>query len=409
MKKIVLIIFILLLFPLHVYAVELGNTYSNAVLIYDITDDKILQEKNSEEKKYVASLTKIATVITAIDYIESHEEVSFDDTVTVTQKMLSGIQWDASMAGLKSGDIVTYEDLLYATILPSGADASQVIAYGLKGDIPSFVEEMNKLSTKLNLQQTHFVNTHGLDIDNHYSTAKDILEILKYAFKNEKFKTVFNTKKYTLTNGLETEATVLLYQQRYNFQVDRILGSKTGFTDNAGRCLSTYFISNGHEFLYVRLGAQSKLSEAYHIRDGISVIEFMDNNYKEQILSPKNAPIEKIKIHYSKTKEITINTTLEVTKYLPNDYDKNLFKVEYDGPKELYANSIPSNSIGKINYYYEDKLLISEDVYVKEEISFDIMEYIKENKDDIIKYGTIGLISLIVLLIIKKILFRKKK
>ena len=70
---------------------------------------------------------------------------------------------------------------------------------------------------------------------------------------------------------------------------------------------------------------------------------------------------------------------------------------------------IPSNSIGKINYYYEDKLLISEDVYVKEEISFDIMEYIKENKDDIIKYGTIGLISLIVLLIIKKILFRKKK
>ena len=149
MKKIVLIIFILLLFPLHVYAVELGNTYSNAVLIYDITDDKILQEKNSEEKKYVASLTKIATVITAIDYIESHEEVSFDDTVTVTQKMLSGIQWDASMAGLKSGDIVTYEDLLYATILPSGADASQVIAYGLKGDIPSFVEEMNKLSTKL--------------------------------------------------------------------------------------------------------------------------------------------------------------------------------------------------------------------------------------------------------------------
>ena len=102
---------------------------------------------------------------------------------------------------------------------------------------------------------------------------------------------------------------------------------------------------------------------------GISVIEFMDNNYKEQILSPKNAPIEKIKIHYSKTKEITINTTLEVTKYLPNDYDKNLFKVEYDGPKELYANSIPSNSIGKINYYYEDKLLISEDVYVKEEIT----------------------------------------
>ena len=409
MKKLLLIIFTLLIFPLHVYAVNLGNTYSDAVLIYDITDDKILQEKNSEEKKYVASLTKIATVITAIDYIESHEEVTFDDTVTVTQKMLSGIQWDASMAGLKSGDIVTYEDLLYATILPSGADASQVIAYGLKGNIPSFVEEMNKLSTKLNLKQTHFVNTHGLDIDNHYSTAKDILEILKYAFNNEKFKKVYNTKNYTLTSGLETEATVLLYQKRYNFQVDRILGSKTGFTDNAGRCLSTYFTSNGHEFLYVGLGAQSKLSEAYHIRDGISVIEFMDNNYKEQILSPKNTSIEKIKIHYSKTKEIKINTTEEVAKYLPNDYDKKLFRVEYDGPKELYANSIPSDSIGKINYYYEDKLLTSEDVYVKEEITFDIMEYIKENKDDIIKYGSIGLISLIVLIILKKLLFRKKK
>lgn len=416
MKKCISFILLLLILitPSYVKAVELINTHSTAVVIYDIDDDKILYDINGDQVKYVASLTKIVTTITAIDYIESHDNINFSDKVTITQKMLSGIQWDASRAGLKAGDVVTYEDLLYATILPSGADAAQAIAYGLRGDLKTFVGDMNALAKKLEMNNSNFVNTHGLDIDNHLSTANDMMKVLKYAFSNETFKKVYQAKTYTLTNGLEVGATIDIYNKKYNLDVTRILGSKTGFTDNAFRCLSTYFESNGHRFLTVTLGAGDKTTKTayYHVEDGLNIIDFMDKNFQEQLLHKMNTDIAVVKINYANIDTYEIKESKNVTKYLPNDYDPSLATYKYDGIREFDATDIPKGKLGTIYYYYDNVLLDSEDVILDVEVKFDVMKYIEAHKETVIKYILIlaGLfigISIFIAIVLK-LLVRKK-
>ena len=176
-----LLLFILFLFPINIYALNYPKLDSKIIEVYDVTDGKILYEVNSKKSSSIASLTKIATVITAIENIKN-----VDEKVTITKEILSTVSWDASVAGLKIGDVVTYKDLLYASMLPSGADATQSIAILSSGSVDNFVEKMNKLAEKIELKNTHFVNVTGLDVDGHYSTADDMRKLLVYALKNLK-------------------------------------------------------------------------------------------------------------------------------------------------------------------------------------------------------------------------------
>ena len=136
MKK--LLFLLLLLMPLNIYALEYPEINSKKAIVYDITDDKILYEKNSNEQTNIASLTKIMTTITAIEKIED-----LNEEVIITKEILDTVSKKASIAGLKENDKVTYEDLLYASMLPSGADATNALAISLCGSIENFVKDMN--------------------------------------------------------------------------------------------------------------------------------------------------------------------------------------------------------------------------------------------------------------------------
>lgn len=401
----ILFIFILIILPINAYAVELIDTYSPVVLIYDITDDNILFNKSGSEKKSIASLTKIMTTITAIEMIDSNENLSYKSEVKITPNMFYGIASDASLAGLRSGQVVTYEDLFYAIILPSGADATHVVAYGLSGGIAPYVEQMNALAKKIGVSNTNFVNTHGLDENNHYSNAEDVLKILNYAMKNEMFKKVYTAKEYTLSTGLTVYSTIHKYNSKLGIDTSKIIGSKTGFTGDAGTCITTYFNSNNHEFLTVTLGAKYVYNDAFHLRDAVNIINFIDNNFKDQLLIGKNTKVDSIKVHWSDIKNVDVVTKSDVTKYLANDFDKNLFKYKYEGVKEIYPKDDLSVPVGVIKYYYDNKEIFSEDVYVDKAIEFKFIEYVKENKNYfIIGGGCFGgfLLLVILLVIIKK-------
>ena len=184
MKKIIIII-ILLIIPLNVFALTYPELNSKKGIVYDLTDNKILYEKDSESISSIASLTKIMTTIVAIENINNYDQV-----VTFTNEMKQLVRWDASVAGLKVGDKVTYKDLLYASILPSGADATIALALSTSGSIKNFTDKMNAKAKELGLNNTSFVNVTGLDEENHYSTAKDVLDLLKYALNNKLFKEI---------------------------------------------------------------------------------------------------------------------------------------------------------------------------------------------------------------------------
>ena len=267
------------------------------------------------------------TTIVAIESINN-----LDDKITYTNEMASQVRWDASIAGLKVGETYTYRDLLYASILPSGADATTALAISLQGSIDSFVSKMNELATKLKMTNTHFVNVTGLDAEGHYSTAKDILTLLKYSLNNSTFKEIYTTKEYTLTSGLKVKATVK--NPTNNLDTSRILGSKTGFTQDAGLCISALINSNNHDIIIITIGAPTT-GDKYNVLDALELISFIDNNYNNQIIKTTKDIIKTIPVNFSNISSYNITPSKDITYYLPNDYSKEDIKVKYTGLEEL--------------------------------------------------------------------------
>lgn len=354
----------LIIFPVWVFALEYPELDSDKVIVYDITDDNVLYAVKEQDKASIASLTKIMTTITAIQKISD-----LDKEVVITKEMLSTVRWDASVAGLKENDKVTYRDLLYASILPSGADATNSLAILLSGDIDSFVKDMNDLKDEIGLNNTHFVNTTGLDIEGHYSTAEDIIKLLKYAFKNELFKTIYTTRKYELSNGMTVFSTITKYYG--NSSLDKIIGSKTGFTLDAGRCISVYFKSNGHEMFLVTLGASTDKKNS-NVLDALSLINFVEANYEDRVLISDELKIKDLEVEDSKIDNLSLYSTMNFVKYLPSDYDKDKVRIVYEGKDTLSFRDKFGSKVGHVKYYFGDELLGEEDFYLDEEIKMDL-------------------------------------
>lgn len=391
MKKIVLFILCFFTFIINVFALDDPTLYSKNYCLYDLTDDKIIYEKNIQERTNIASLTKIMTTITAIEKINN-----LDDYVTITSEMLSNIKYDASLAGLKIGDKLTYKDLLYASILPSGADATQALAYSLSGSINNFVNDMNTLAKKIGMENSNFVNVTGLDIDNHYSTVNDLLKMLQYALKNETFKTIYTTKSYTLSNGLVVDATVKKYNNLMKLDVSRIIGSKTGYTNKAGLCISSIFESNNHEFIFISTNAEFIYGNYYNLKDNLNIINFMDKNYNNQTTVKSTDIIKTIPVNFSNIPKYNVHLSKDALTYLPNDYNKDDIKVNYNGKTSI--TFLDNNKqIGKVTITYKDNPIYEEDILLKDvKINFYLLVIINLS---------------IVLFIFKmaKVLFFKKK
>lgn len=391
MKKIVLFILCFFTFTINVFALDNPTLYSKNYCLYDLTDDKIIYEKNIQERTNIASLTKIMTTITAIEKINN-----LDDYVTITSEMLSNIKYDASLAGLKIGDKLTYKDLLYASILPSGADATQALAYSLSGSINNFVNDMNTLAKKIGMENSNFVNVTGLDIDNHYSTVNDLLKMLQYALKNETFKTIYTTKSYTLSNGLVVDATVKKYNNLMKLDVSRIIGSKTGYTNKAGLCISSIFESNNHEFIFISTNAEFIYGNYYNLKDNLNIINFMDKNYNNQTTVKSTDIIKTIPVNFSNIPKYDVHLSKDALTYLPNDYNKDDIKVNYNGKTSI--TFLDNNKqIGKVTITYKDNPIYEEDILLKDvKINFYLLVIINL------------LIVLFIFKIVKVIFFRKK-
>lgn len=388
MRKIILIL-ICLIIPISIHSLEYPKLNSKTVEIYDLNDNKILYEIGGAEKTSIASLTKIATTITAIENIDN-----IDEQVTITQAILNTVSKDASVANLKPGDKLTYKDLLYASMLPSGADATNSIAILSSGSIENFVNKMNELIKKIGLTNTNFINVTGLDTENHYSTADDVRKLLQYSLKNPIFKEIYTTKQYKMTNGSTVKSTLYKYNAS-NSALEKIIGSKSGFTENAGYCLASLSNVNGHEIITIVLNAENKNEKYYNVEDTITLIDFMNQNYKNETLIENHTLIKTIPVTLSKIEEYQIYSDKKIEKYLPSDYDINNLKIEYEGLTELNFRNYKEEKIGTIKYYYEDELLYEQNVILDKKIDLDLIKLLKKHYIIIITIVSIIFIYLI--------------
>ncbi len=358
-KRVVsLILLIISFYSINVSAEEFSITAEN-VILYNLNDDSIIYEKNSEEKVSIASITKIMTALVAINNI-----ADLSDTVVITEDDFAYTS-GYSKAGFGVGDTVTYEDLLYGILLPSGADAVNAVVNNTLG-FTDFVEEMNALAQSIGMANTSFSNPVGRDSDTNYSTAKDVAKMLEYALNNPEFKKIFTTKEYTTTSGLTLQSTLMPYKDILD--INLIAGSKSGFTKSAGRCLASITTLNDVPYLLVVL--DSSLDNNYSaVLDSITIYDYYSNNYSYQTILNDALVIDSIPINSSKTKEYEIKANEDISMYLQNDTIDDL-TYEYAGVEEIKYNTKKGSKLGTIKVYDDETLLYESDVYLDSDIEY---------------------------------------
>ncbi len=356
MKKIYVIILTFFISISFVYAEEFDVSSKN-IILYNLNDNTVLYNINEDAKVSIASLTKIMTSIVAIENINDLNEF-----VVIQNKDFEGLN-GYSKAGFKVNDKVTYLDLLYGILLPSGADAVNAIINNTLG-YDSFINQMNELAKKIGMNNTSFSNPIGMDDENNYSSAKDVSILLSYALKNDTFKKIFTTKSYTTTNGIKLLRTVDVYKNGLN--TDEILGAKTGFTLDAGRCLASTANLNNVDYMLIVLGS-NPLNASSAIKDSLTIYDYYKDNYSYQKVLSKETEIKRLPIEKSKEKEYIIYGNDDIEMYLKNNAD---ITYEYDGVEKVKYNTKKGALLGKINIYNGDNLLTSLDVHLDKNIKY---------------------------------------
>lgn len=246
---------------------------SNAILIR-LKDHAILMQKNSEEKIYPASLTKMMTAIIAIEKLPDLQE-----EIKLTNSMFEGLhEANASMAGFQPGERVRAIDLLYGVMLPSGAECCMGLADQIAGSEQKFVEIMNQKAAELGMDNTHFANATGLHNENHYTTVQDLAILLSYAWQNDTFREIFTSFRHSTPPTNKHPAGMTLYSTMFeelnqqNIIDGEFLGGKTGYTDEAGLCLASLAQVDKQVYILISAGAKGDHhSEQYNITDALAV------------------------------------------------------------------------------------------------------------------------------------------
>lgn len=240
------------------YWPEGPDTGSPSVMLMELSTGTVLYEKNSTEEHYPASITKILTTLVALENASLDEVVTFSDRA-INETMGSGIARDY-------GEQMTVEQCLYAVMLESANECAFAVAEHVGGTMEKFVDMMNEKAKELGCKNTHFSNPHGLQDENHYTSAHDMALIAQAAYENETFRIITGTKIYTIppTNKHPNEDTVLrnhhdmlVPYHHTQYVYENCVGGKTGYTDAANTTLVTYGEKDGMTLVCVVMNTQS--------------------------------------------------------------------------------------------------------------------------------------------------------
>ncbi|MCI7766803.1 MAG: D-alanyl-D-alanine carboxypeptidase [Oscillospiraceae bacterium] len=238
---------------------------AKAAVLIEASTRTVIWGKCEGQRLPMASTTKIMTTILTLESGDLDTEFVVDSEAVKTE---------GSSMGLREGDIVSKRDLCIGMLLPSGNDAANCAAVRVGGSLESFADMMNAKAAKLGLSSTHFVTPSGLHHDNHYSTAKDMALLAAYALKNPDFREICSSKSMKLTFGDPPYDRWLTNTNKLLSRYEGCIGVKTGFTDEAGRCLVSAAERNGITLVCVTLNAPDDWNDHEKLLNyGFSVTE----------------------------------------------------------------------------------------------------------------------------------------
>jgi len=390
-------------------AVALGGSEklldtSKAVILYELNSDTLVYAYNADKTIYPSSMVKLMTALVAL------EKGDLSSVATVTRSALSHVAIGSVSAGLKVGEEITLEDLLYCMMTASANDASAVIAEHVgDGSIDSFIQMMNEKAREIGCLDTNYTNVHGLHDENCYTTARDICRLLEIALENETFVKMFTAATYTVPATNKSEERVL--QSTNNMMIKgkmfydaRVTGGKTGATNQAGRCLAVTAEANGMNLLGIVMGAVPTYAEEgiildYHgnFEEMKELLDYGCNGYEYRQVFYENQAIAQYPVSGGANHVVT-RPVNELSTILPLGLDETKLEWVYTKVDQTIIAPVEQGQvIATAQVWYEDTCLVQTDLVAMNAVEIYVAPVIPDAPDNSVDF-TFVLIILGILL-----------
>lgn len=339
--------------------------HSAAVYFVDMATGIPIIEKNIDEKRSPASLTKMLTFATAYEMAEDVNNIK----VKVRQEVLDKVDPDSSGVKLKDGEEIDLMGLFNAMLICSSGDAAMVIAdYFGEGDISKFVDKMNEKAKNLGCADTHFVNPDGFYDENQYSTASDIYKITKYAMNFPDFLNIVSKSECNIfgdeRDPIITTNKMLDPKRGGKYYYPYVKGIKTGYLDDAGRCLVSYAEKNRRSYISVVMGGPVNDSKGNKIQENMAMIDTKNiytwafDELKSAKLYSKNSPIDEIPIEFVWNHDkLLLVPENDFFASLPADFEKKDISLKSSIPEKVKAPIKIGDVVGKADVFYKGELI----------------------------------------------------
>lgn len=359
MKKLVVCLFLFLFGTIGVKAEDLTPNSESAILL-EVSTGKVIYEKNANQKLAPASMTKVMSMLLIMEAVDSGK-LSFEDEVVISDNASS---MGGSQIFLQTGEKYKVQELLKGIAIASGNDAVVAMAEKVSGSVSSFVDAMNEKATSLGLTNTHFDNPHGLESENHYTTARDMSVMALELLKHEKI-LEFTSIYEDYLKKPDGSSVWLVNTNRLVRFYEGVDGLKTGFTNQAGYCITTTARRGDMRLLSVVMKAETSDLRS---KDTVSMLNYGFNTYKLDVLLKKEEKIGEVTIEKGKKEKVDVYLEQDVTILSKVSDNKEVF--DYNLVVENIMAPLKNNSkVGYLEVMDKEGNIVKEvDVVVTEDI-----------------------------------------
>ncbi len=359
-----------MLLSVSIYADNEPTIYSEGAILIEASTGTVLYEKNANEVFEPASTTKILTALLAI------EKCDLNEVATASSTAINGIPSNYAIADIRVGEQFTIEQLLNVMLIHSANEAANVIAEHVAGSQEEFAKMMTKRAQELGCKNSNFVNANGIENENHYTTAYDLALIMKQCVKNDTFKKIISTEKYTLPSTelneenryFQNNNSLIIKGDKYYYQY--CVGGKTGYTKEAKNCMVSLASKDGMDLIAVVLkGETTETGESARNRDTINLFEYGYENYNLQTIKKKGETVTSVDIKdaegNTKQLKVKLDNDISVVNKEKNEAEKDI-KPQID----LKVENVPvekGDVVGTVTYKingeeYKANLLAAETI-----------------------------------------------
>ena len=385
MKKIIILLFSFIflisacVFPASAYKPDFEVTAQGVLLVNTDTDITIFS-RNADEKLYPASLTKLMTAVLVVEHTPDLET----EVITVSKEAVNSVLGTGLVvANLQAGEKIKAIDALHMILISSHADTCEAVARHYAPSEEEFVELMNAKAKALGMNDTHFANTHGLHDDEHYTTVNDMYKLVKYAFSLPLIKETAAKRRYTVpatnmsgsrllcTTNLMADSSYPSYYYEYATSV------KTGFTDQAGRCLITTGAKNGYNYLCIVMNCPNKDANGNKVRndfkDTKALYEWAFSTFEYKSVTTVGKPVGEVKVELSSdTDYVNVVPKEDFLYMLPKTANESTLTVDVKLNSETVDAPIQKGQVmGTATYYYADEKIGEVQVVAAQDVERD--------------------------------------